>query len=514
MNKNAIKILLDAGAVILLGNAFAFAAAVVPAGHEDSARTSSGMSASKWYDEVHEMTLLDGTKLAGTITAQTSRLITILTSDSATIGIPIVLISTFDGRPYSADSANAIWKGNGALLTGKGKESSGAPPWRTGSAQNNSEIAGNRNYGIGGVASINDLLGALRSLDWEKRSAAARELGMRGQWKGGAIEAVSALLGDTIMESSLLQVPQADSSAQAKLLSPGLEAAKALAAMQERGFDELAHQMNNVNPLVRQRAAFGLGETHNNQCVPILLKTLKDRDPQVRAAAAGALHFAEATPQLIKAVDDNDEKVRAGAVTALGQIGDAASENALVAALGDVNPSVRSAAAGALGRIGSRTAIYPLTTVIADPERNVRLSAVIALSKIRDSATVPALIASLKDHDGAVVKTAAIALGDMRDPRAISPLRSALQTCPESARGTVGLSLKLLTEIPLLIGALDDRDTLVRRNAEYLLWLITGKKLGYDKKAWADWFVSRGDSGETKTPQAKFGDTAAAPEPK
>jgi HEAT repeat protein len=490
MKKNAIKASLNTGGVFLLVTLFVAQAA--SAGQGDSAQKSSGMSASRGYNDVHEMTLFDGTNLAGTITAQTSHSMTIVTSDSATISIPVRLIRTFDTRPYSVDSSSVFWKGNDALNTRGREESSGISPG----------------------ASTNDLLAALRSFEWKKRSAAAHELGARGQGEGGIIEAVSALLGDTVTESSLLQILQVDSSEQAKLLSPGLEAAKALAKMESRGYDELARKLNSANPLVRRHAAFGLGESHNNLCVPILMKALKDRDPRVRAAAAGSLHFSEATPELIKAIDDNDERVRAGAVTALGRIGDTASENALAAALGDVNSSVRSAAATALGKIGGKAAITFLAKAVNDPESNVRLNAVVALVRIRDTATVPSLIACLKDRDGVVVKTAALALGDIRDSRAISPLRSTLQTCPESIRSTVDLSLKRLTEIPFLIGALEDRDTLVRRNAEYLLWLISGKKFGNDKKAWTNWFVSRSDSEETRTPELRVGDTTVAPQPK
>gem|GEM_PF-1027199 len=484
MKKNVIKVLLSIGAVFLFG--ILGVAQAAPAGQGDSTQKSSAMIASRWNDDVHEVTLFDGTILAGTITAQTSHSMTIITSDSATIRIPVRLIRTFDDRHYSLDSSSVFWKGNDAL-SGKGEaESSGISPG----------------------ASTNDLLSALRSFEWKKRSMAARELGARGQGESGTIEAVAALLGDTVAESSLLQVSQVDSSAQAKLLSPGLETAKALAKMGLRGYDELARTMNSANPLARRHAAFGLGESHNNLSVPILIRALKDPDPQVRAAAAGSLHFSEAMPELIKAIDDNDEQVRAGAVTALGRIGDTASENALAAALGDVNPSVRSAAATALGKIGNKAAINSLAKVVNDPESSVRLSVVVALVMIRDTATVPPLIACLKDHDGAVVKASAIALGDICDSRAISPLRSTLQTCPESVRSTVDLSLKRLTEIPFLIGALDDRDTLVRHNAEYLLWLISGKKLGNDKKTWTDWFVSHSDSEEIRTPEPRMGDTA------
>lgn len=50
------------------------------------------------------------------------------------------------------------------------------------------------------------------------------------------------------------------------------------------------------------------------------------------------------------------------------------------------------------------------------------------------------------------------------------------------------IALKMHTEIPLLIGALDNQSGLVRDNAAYILWLMTGKNLGADKQAWVDWY--------------------------
>jgi HEAT repeat protein len=507
MKKNTIRALLNAGTVFLLGSVGVVSPAL--AGQGTVSQESFTAQASSNYGTVHELTLLDGTKFAGTITGHASRLITIATRDGATIGIPVRLIGTFDGRPFSAANVGAYLTGDSALNSGG--EPSGSLLLHDVRSVGDSTGEVNGSNGIATGASANDLVAALRSDVWERRSAAARELGIRGQWESAVIDALSAQLADTVMGPELPPVAAPDSSAPVKLLSPGLEAAKALAAMESRGFDELAHQMFSANPLIRQRAAFGLGETENKLCVPILLMALKDQDPQIRAAAAGALHFSEAMPQLMKAVDDNDEQVRAAAVASLGRIGEAGSGNALIAALGDTNSSVRSAAAGALGKIRSIAAVNPLAKLIVDPESDVRLSAVGALGRIRDATAVPPLIAALRDQDGAVVKAAATGLGDMRDPRAVEPLRTALQTCPESARGAVGISLKLLTEVPLLIGALDDRDTIVRRNVEYLLWLMTGKKLGFDKRAWADWFVSRSDAEGTKKSQDKISDTAAAP---
>ena len=56
--------------------------------------------------------------------------------------------------------------------------------------------------------------------------------------------------------------------------------------------------MGSTNPVVRQRAAFGLGECNNELCIPLLLTALKDRVPPVRAAAAGSLHYPQATEKL------------------------------------------------------------------------------------------------------------------------------------------------------------------------------------------------------------------------
>ena len=111
---------------------------------------------------------------------------------------------------------------------------------------------------------------------------------------------------------------------------------------------------------------------------------------------------------------------------------------------------------------------------------------------------VPALIAALKDPSTVVRRSAAAALGDIRDPRSIEPLRAAAhQEADDSTKNAIAFAIKLHTEVPLLVGALDDKDSVVRGNSEYLLWLFTGKRLGSDKKAWAEWYVNR-DNGEVK----------------
>ena len=129
-----------------------------------------------------------------------------------------------------------------------------------------------------------------------------------------------------------------------------------------------------------------------------------------------------------------------------------------------------------------------LVKAISDSSGEARKKAIAALGAMGDTIAVVPLIAALRDNDPAVRKAAAEALGDIRDPRAILPLCSALQDPVDSARAAIQFSFKLHSEIPLLIGTLDNRNTLVRDNAAYILWLLTGKNFGNDKQGWVDWY--------------------------
>ncbi|MGA2507202.1 MAG: HEAT repeat domain-containing protein [Chitinispirillaceae bacterium] len=133
--------------------------------------------------------------------------------------------------------------------------------------------------------------------------------------------------------------------------------------------------------------------------------------------------------------------------------------------------------------------IAGLCKSISDSSTEGRKKAIVALGTIRDTAAVPPLLTALKDNDASVRKLAAETLGDIRDPRAIQPLFAALQEPVDSVKASVVFSLKLHTEIPLLIGALDNQNSLVRDNAAYILFLITGKNLGNEKQAWVDWYA-------------------------
>jgi len=138
-------------------------------------------------------------------------------------------------------------------------------------------------------------------------------------------------------------------------------------------------------------------------------------------------------------------------------------------------------------------AVAGLVKALSDTSSEVRKKAMASLGEMRDTIAVVPLIAALQNSDPAVRKAAAEALGDIRDPRAIPPLCAALQEPVDSVKTAVEFSLKLHTEIPLLIGTLDNQNNLVRENVAYILGLMTGKKLGSDKQAWVDWYSGSRD---------------------
>jgi HEAT repeat protein len=320
-----------------------------------------------------------------------------------------------------------------------------------------------------------------------------------GQWASGAVGPLAAMLGDTAGAAEL-PPPETDSVTIQKLLPPGYEAGRSLSRMGEQAYDELRKAARSAGLLARQRALFGLGEAQGTQSLPLLREALKDPEPRIRAIAAHGLRFTEGVSDLVAALGDRDGDVRTYAAATLADLRDPRSAAPLISSLKDMRPSVRLYSAGGLGKLRAREAVSPLCAALTDISPEVRARAAAALGAIADTAAVNPLCAALREKTVAVRKAAAEALGEIRDPRAIPSLYSALQDGGDSARSFIETTLRLHTEIPLLIGGLDNENSQVRENAAYILWLMTGKDLGPDKQAWVDWYAREG-SVEKKEPE-------------
>jgi HEAT repeat protein/sRNA-binding regulator protein Hfq len=452
----------------------------------------------KRTDGKNELVLKNGTVFSGTVVSESDRFLTFSTSDGATINVLRRLIKSIDGVPYRAQPGAALAPADTSSQLQRAAPAVAANP----SPQPMRSVPLFRrllpNVTMRPNVSAAELVDSLKSAIWEQRSAAARELGGMGQWASGAISPLVALFADTVGQS-LLPPLENDSGTIQKLLPPGCEAARALSRLGPTGVEVLKRDAHSSNPLVRQRAVFGLGEALDAGMQQLLYGALKDADPRVRATAAHALRFNDAVNALIGVLDDRDGEVRTYAAATLGDLQNPLAVKPLLAATKDVHPSTRAQAAAALGKIGAREATAALAAASGDASAEVREKAVVALGQIKDSAAVPSLLAALKDGDPAVRKAAAEALGDIRDPRAIPSLYASLQEPDRSVKAAMEIALKMHTEIPLLIGALDNQNSLVRDNAAYILWLMTGKNLGSDRQAWVDWYANP-DREEAKKP--------------
>lgn len=191
----------------------------------------------------------------------------------------------------------------------------------------------------------------------------------------------------------------------------------------------------------------------------LLMAGLKDRDPIVRAHAAGALgergtKAGPAVSVLRSALKDPDESVRGMAATALGKIGPAAwrAVPTLAEALKDKARFVRRAAVQSLGQLGTDA-----------------------------SSAIPALAESLKDEDWVVRGSAARVLGELRHraQHAVPALAEALDDKDCRVRDQAVLALRLIgppavDAIPSLIRCLDDKDESFRTEVSMTLRVIRG----------------------------------------
>ncbi len=328
---------------------------------------------------------------------------------------------------------------------------------------------------------------SLHSISPEQRSQAARTLAAIGQWGADAIPDLNKLLGDTALSTSLGPV-LIDSLNVNQILSPGDEAARALSRMGPTGFSVLKMALKNENSLVRRRAAFGLGELSTETAFSALMEALNDSDHNVRAVAVSGLRSVKFADVLMSMLKDENATVKANAAFMLGKMRENKSIKSLRALLYDHHSYVRVRAAEALCMIGGKEASSVLIDATIDSDFNVRENAAYALGEIGDSIAVQPLINLLRDKIATVRSAAITALSKIKDPRSIPSLYSMLKDKEVEIRQQTEVALKELTDVSTLIKALDNKNSGVRKNVYYLLWLMTGQDIEMDKTLWQNWY--------------------------
>ncbi len=225
-------------------------------------------------------------------------------------------------------------------------------------------------------------------------------------------------------------------------------------------------------------------------------------EPSPADAPAGEAVFEEEKVKdeidiQIDLMKDPDWTVRREAVVTLGEMGDERCVAPLVHALQDGDWQVREAVVEALGQVGS-PAVEHLIKRLRDWD--IRKSAIRALGKIKDervldplmqqmhhdefkddatealvelgAPAVERLVGALKDKDEMVRQQAIIALGRIKDPTALDPLIEMLQDPNWLARLTAAAALEKIGDERGRLAIkplLKDPDMVVRMRVERIL---------------------------------------------
>jgi HEAT repeat protein len=222
---------------------------------------------------------------------------------------------------------------------------------------------------------------------------------------------------------------------------------------------------------IRQTACLALGSMADRRAVDPLIEALqKDKDPQVRYAAATALagnqnygtrrhspterkgfvQSDKAVDALIGAMKDPDTTVRSGAVYALKEAKSARAFDAEIAALKDPEPDVRAGAIAMLRDLKDPRAFDSLVTVLKDKQEpegrpepmggfmafrvGNRCMAAWALASLGDARAVEPLLAALKDDSRELRAAAAVALSTFKEERVIDAVAACLHDGNEEVR--------------------------------------------------------------------------------
>ena len=210
--------------------------------------------------------------------------------------------------------------------------------------------------------------------------------------------------------------------------------ARALLLQQEdrRGYDAaiLSAAARSPEAEVRRRAALAIGRIADERGRDLAVELTRDRDPEVRAAAAFACELLEdpsLTSDLIPLLADSDARVAESAARSIGALGRGDGEDALVAAIGkSAAPEPRATVLQSLWRFADEESRAALLPYASDPEPHVRGAAIYALARKPAEASLPVLTAALSDGDADTAAAAARALGILGKKESIEPLAAAL----------------------------------------------------------------------------------------
>lgn len=270
-----------------------------------------------------------------------------------------------------------------------------------------------------------------------------------------------------------------------------IKAASELGEFGNKAVEPLVNLLKDKNPAVRRNAVRALSLIKDDYVTTVLIKSLKDKDLEVQSLANSELTERAPVDKLIVELNSRDSDIRKNSVEILGILREKHAVDYILIALKDRNSSVREKAAYALGMIMDPKSGDALIASMKDGISFVRANAAFALGELREPKAVEPLLDALRDESPIVRENAAVSLGKLRDTRAIEPLSKAARDPNPDVKKAAKEALRHHTDVAMLIEALNEKSQFVKDNAEYSLFLMTGKNFGKDHKKWKEWFAKK-----------------------
>ena len=230
--------------------------------------------------------------------------------------------------------------------------------------------------------------------------------------------------------------------------------------------------LDNTSPLIRESAAYAIGEGERRELRPALERRLADTGGTAAMAAwaLGEIQDPAAAPALQNGVHSASPRVRLASVWALGQFEDASYAKDVVPFLRDADAAMRATAAQALGQMKGPRVGAALIGVLTDKNDAVRRAAVNALGDMEErGAVAPIEGLLLNDADADVRRECANALGNFSLARSLDPLAKALSDPDADVQRQAANAIGNLNDVtkapPALIRATTATDVELRRNA-------------------------------------------------
>ena len=285
---------------------------------------------------------------------------------------------------------------------------------------------------VKGAKAVDGLLALLKGKNSVTKLNAIKALGMTGSKKAVApLEAFVFGKEDTACVFAVEALGQIADSGAVKALSAALKrknnfdihekAALALGRIGNKPAVDVLMTMLK-SKATRDDAKKALRKARGNYVVSLLVKELKNKDADVRHAAAYALVESAnetAVTALVTAMKDKDRGVRICAVYALKTVGNEAAFNALLNALKDTDADICNIAIDALGEIGDSGAVNPLIAMLKSKNESSLRSTIHALQSLNDPLAVPALCEFMINAKPEFALQAANALLYIEDERAV-----------------------------------------------------------------------------------------------